>query len=106
MILTHKLLTIQSWEQHLIPGYAQAYWFETNDPLQNSILQAVQAFNGNIEIFDKKEIGLVALSKKKDKLIINVRDSVSSSKYYLYDLERNQMKYLLTMWPEIDDAGP
>ena len=87
------------------PGYAQAYWFETNDPLQNSILQAVQSFNGNIEIFDKKEISLVALSKKKDKLIINVSDSVSSSKYYLYDLEKNQMKYLLTMWPEIDDAG-
>ena len=87
------------------PGYAQAYWFETDDPLQNSILQAVQAFNGNIEIFDKKQIGLVALSKKKDKLIINVSDSVSSSKYYLYDLEKNQMKYLLTMWPEIDDAG-
>ena len=87
------------------PGYSQAHWFETNDPLQNSILQAVQAFNGNIEIFDKKEISLVALSKKKDKLIINVSDSVSSSKYYLYDLEKNQMKYLLTMWPEIDDAG-
>ena len=88
-----------------MPGYAQAYWFETDDPLQNYILQAVQAFNGNIEVFDKKQISLVALSKKKDKLIIAVSDSVSSTKYYLYDLEKNQMKYLLTMWPEIDDAG-
>jgi hypothetical protein len=38
--------------------------------LQNSILQAVQAFNGNIEIFDKKEIGIVALTKKHDKAIL------------------------------------
>jgi dipeptidyl aminopeptidase/acylaminoacyl peptidase len=87
------------------PGYSQAHWFETNDPLQNSVMQAVQAFNGNIEIFDKKEVELVALSKKKDKLIIAVSDSISSAQYYLYDLEKNQMKYLLTMWPEIDDAG-
>ncbi len=87
------------------PGYAKAYWFENDDPLQNSIMQAVQAFNGNIEVFDKKEIGLVDLSKNRDKLIIAVGDSASSSKYYLYDLEKNQVKYLLTMWPEIDDQG-
>ena len=87
------------------PGYAKAYWFENDDPLQNSIMQAVQAFNGNLEIFDKKEIGLVDLSKNRDKLIIAVGDSASSSKYYLYDLEKNQVKYLLTMWPEIDDQG-
>ena len=87
------------------PGYAKAYWFENDDPLQNSIMQAVQAFNGNIEVFDKKEIGLVDLSKNRDKLIIAVGDSASSSKYYLYDLKKNQVKYLLTMWPEIDDQG-
>ena len=87
------------------PGYARAYWFENDDPLQNSIMQAVQAFNGNLEVFDKKEIGLVDLSKNRDKLIIAVGDSASSSKYYLYDLEKNQVKYLLTMWPEIDDQG-
>ena len=87
------------------PGYSKAYWFENDDPLQNSIMQAVQAFNGNIEVFDKKEIGLVDLSKNRDKLIIAVGDSVSSSKYYLYDLKKNQVKYLLTMWPEIDDQG-
>ena len=87
------------------PGYARAYWFENDDPLQNSIMQAVQAFNGSIEVFDKKEIGLVDLSKNRDKLIISVGDSASSSKYYLYDLEKNQVKYLLTMWPEIDDQG-
>jgi dipeptidyl aminopeptidase/acylaminoacyl peptidase len=87
------------------PGYARAYWFENDDPLQNSIMQAVQAFNGNLEVFDTKEIGLVDLSKNRDKLIIAVGDSVSSSKYYLYDLEKNQVKYLLTMWPEIDDQG-
>jgi len=87
------------------PGYTRAYWFENDDPLQNSIMQAVQAFNGNIEVFDKKEIGLVDLSKNRDKLIIAVGDSVSSSKYYLYDLKKNQVKYLLTMWPEIDDQG-
>ena len=87
------------------PGYARAYWFENDDPLQNSIMQAVQAFNGNLEVFDTKEIGLVDLSKNRDKLIIAVGDSASSSKYYLYDLEKNQVKYLLTMWPEIDDQG-
>ena len=87
------------------PGYAKAYWFENDDPLQNSIMQAVQAFNGNIEVFDKKEIGLVDLSKNRDKLIIAVGDSASASKYYLYDLKKNQVKYLLTMWPEIDDQG-
>ena len=87
------------------PGYAKAYWFENDDPLQNSIMQAVQAFNGNIEVFDKKEIGLVDLSKNRDKLIIAVGDSASSTKYYLYDLKKNQVKYLLTMWPEIDDQG-
>ena len=87
------------------PGYAKAYWFENDDPLQNSIMKAVQAFNGNIEVFDKKEIGLVDLSKNRDKLIIAVGDSASSSKYYLYDLKKNQVKYLLTMWPEIDDQG-
>ena len=87
------------------PGYARAYWFENDDPLQNSIMQAVQAFNGNLEVFDTKEIGLVDLSKNRDKLIIAVGDSASSSKYYLYDLENNQVKYLLTMWPEIDDQG-
>ena len=87
------------------PGYAKAYWFENDDPLQNSIMQVVQAFNGNIEVFDKKEIGLVDLSKNRDKLIIAVGDSASSSKYYLYDLKKNQVKYLLTMWPEIDDQG-
>ncbi|MDG1960932.1 MAG: S9 family peptidase [SAR86 cluster bacterium] len=87
------------------PGYAKAYWFENDDPLQNSIMQAVQAFNGNIEVFDKKEIGLVDLSKNRDKLIIAVGDSASSTKYYLYDIKKNQVKYLLTMWPEIDDQG-
>jgi len=87
------------------PGYARAYWFENDDPLQNSIMQVLQAFNGNIEVFDKKEIGLVDLSKNRDKLIIAVGDSASSLKYYLYDLEKNQVKYLLTRWPEIDDQG-
>ena len=87
------------------PRYARAYWFEHDDPLQHSIMQAVQAFNGNLEVFDTKEIGLVDLSKNRDKLIIAVGDSASSSKYYLYDLEKNQVKYLLTMWPEIDDQG-
>ena len=87
------------------PGYTRLYWFENDDVLQNSIMQAVQAFNGNLEVFDKKEIGLVDLSKDRDKLIIAVGDSASSSKYYLYDLKKNQVKYLLTMWPEIDDQG-
>ena len=87
------------------PGYSKAYWFDIDSDLQSSILQAVQAFNGNIDVFDKKEIGLVALTKKRDKAILQIRDSVSSPKYYLYDMEKNQMKYLLTMWPEIDDAG-
>jgi dipeptidyl aminopeptidase/acylaminoacyl peptidase len=87
------------------PGYQKAYWFDIDSDLQNSILQAVQAFNGNIEIFDKKEIQLVDLTKKRDKAILQIRDSVSSPKYYLYDMVNNKMKYLLTMWPEIDDAG-
>ena len=87
------------------PGYTRLYWFENDDVLQNSIMQAVQAFNGNLEVFDKKEIELVDLSKDRDKLIIAVGDSASSSKYYLYDLKKNQVKYLLTMWPEIDDQG-
>jgi dipeptidyl aminopeptidase/acylaminoacyl peptidase len=87
------------------PGYVRAYWFENNDPLQNAVMQAAQAFNGNIEVFDKKEIGLIDLSKNRDKLIISVGDSASSTKYYLFDLEKNQVKYLLTMWPEIDDQG-
>jgi dipeptidyl aminopeptidase/acylaminoacyl peptidase len=87
------------------PGYAKAYWFDIDSDLQDSILQAVKAFNGNIEVFDKKEIGLVALTKKRDKAILAIRDSVSSPKYYLYDMVKKQMKYLLTMWPEIDDAG-
>ena len=86
------------------PGYSQAYWFEIDSPLQNSILQAVNAFNGNVDVFDTKEIGLVALTKARDKAILQIRDSVSSPKYYLYDMEKCQMKYLLTMWPEIDDA--
>ena len=86
------------------PGYTKAYWFETDSPLQNSILQAINALNGNINIFDKKEITLIALTKAEDKAILNISDSVSSPKYYLYDMKKNQMKYLLTMWPEIDDA--
>ena len=36
------------------PGYQKAYWFDIDSDLQNSILQAVQACNGNMEIFDKK----------------------------------------------------
>ena len=87
------------------PGYSQAYWFEIDSPLQNSILQAVNAFNGNVDIFDTKEVGLVAITKARDKVILSIRDSVSSPKYYLYDMKKGQMKYLLTMWPEIDDAG-
>ena len=87
------------------PGYSQAYWFEIDSPLQNSILQAVNAFNGSVDIFDTKEVGLVALTKARDKAILTISDSVSSPKYYLYDMEKGQMKYLLTMWPEIDDAG-
>ena len=43
------------------PGYTRLFWFENDDALQNSIMQAVQAFNGNLEVFDKKEIGLVDL---------------------------------------------
>ena len=87
------------------PGYSQAYWFEIDSPLQNSILQAVNAFNGNVDVFDTKEVGIVALTKARDKAILAIRDSVSSPKYYLYDMEKGQMKYLLTMWPEIDDSG-
>ena len=87
------------------PGYSQAFWFDIDSPLQNSILQAVNAFNGNVDIFDTKEVGLVALTKARDKAILTISDSVSSPKYYLYDMEKGQMKYLLTMWPEIDDAG-
>jgi len=87
------------------PGYSQAYWFDVDSPLQNSILQAVNAFNGNVDIFDTKEVGIVALTKARDKAILSIRDSVSSPKYYLYDMKKGQMKYLLTMWPEIDDAG-
>jgi len=87
------------------PGYTQAYWFEIDSELQNSILQAIQAFNGSIEVFNQKELTVVALTKKRDKAILVVRDSVSSPKYYLYDMSKNQMKYLLTMWPEIEDAG-
>ena len=87
------------------PGYTQAYWFDIDSPLQNSILQAVHSFNGNIDLFDTKEVGIVALTKARDKAILAIRDSVSSPKYYLYDMKKGQMKYLLTMWPEIDDAG-
>ena len=87
------------------PGYSQAYWFEIDSPLQNSILQAVNAFNGNVDVFDTKEVDIVALTKARDKAILAIRDSVSSPKYYLYDMEKGQMKYLLTMWPEIDDSG-
>ena len=40
------------------PGYSQAFWFDIDSPLQNSILQAVNAFNGNVDIFDTKEVGI------------------------------------------------
>ena len=53
----------------------------------------------------QKRLALVALTKARDKAILTISDSVSSPKYYLYDMEKGQMKYLLTMWPEIDDAG-
>ena len=47
------------------PGYTQAYWFDIDSPLQNSILQAVHAFNGNIDLFDTKEVGIVRSNKSK-----------------------------------------
>ena len=86
------------------PGYSEAYWFDIDSDLQDSILKVVQTFNGNIEVFDKKEIGLVALTKNRDKAILSIRDSTSSPRYYLYDMARNQLIDLFSMWPEIDDA--
>ena len=87
------------------PGYSQAFWFDIDSSLQNSILQAVNAFIGNVDIFDTKELGIVALTKARDKAILTISDSVSSPKHYFYDKGEGQMKYLLTMWPEIVDAG-
>jgi dipeptidyl aminopeptidase/acylaminoacyl peptidase len=88
------------------PGYSQAYWLEIDSPLQESILQAVNLFNnGNLEVFDTKEIGLVALTKNRDKAILQIRDSVSSPKYWLYNMEKGQLRELFAMWPEIDNAG-
>ena len=85
------------------PGYSQAYWLEIDSPLQESILQAVNLFNnGNLEVFDTKEIGLVALTKNRDKAILQIRDSVSSPKYWLYNMEKGQLRELFAMWPEID----
>ena len=87
------------------PGYSQAYWLEIDSPLQESILQAVNLFNnGNLEVFDTKEIGLVALTKNRDKAILQIRDSVSSPKYWLYNMEKGQLRELFAMWPEIDNA--
>ncbi len=88
------------------PGYAKAYWFEVdNVELQDSILQVIQEFNGNIDQFNKKQVGVVALTKKRDKAILSIQDSSSSPKFWLYDMKKNKMRYLFAMWPEIDDAG-
>ena len=86
------------------PGYTKAYWFDIDSDLQDSIKLVVQTFNGNIEVFDKKEIGLVALTQNRDKAILSIRDSTSSPRYYLYDMARKQIIDLFSMWPEIDDA--
>jgi dipeptidyl aminopeptidase/acylaminoacyl peptidase len=87
------------------PGYSQAYWFEVDSPLQNSILRAIESFNGNVDVFDTKEVSIVALTKARDKAILTTRDSISSPKYYLYDMEKGKLRSLFAMWPEIDNAG-
>ena len=87
------------------PGYSQAYWFEVDSPLQNSILRAIESFNGNVDVFDTKEVSIVALTKARDKAILTIRDSISSPKYYLYDMEKGKLRSLFAMWPEIDNAG-